>query len=582
MTNTRSIHSSATGKRRLPVKLLVGAVAGAVLLSGCSIQRINHAVEKASDQGKTAESYMEDMRNRKQLIDTRSSLRKMDRIWVDTTAQPMSNRSLGAPPTALDCKLTFNPKAPVTLAEFSRVVTNLCGLTVQVTSDATQMLNGTLTTNGQGGGAGAPPAANTLAMSNGELPNPTLGSTGGAIGPTGLYTASTSDSISGISWNNQPLGGLLDLVTARLGLGWKFKDGAATIFYLDTQVFQLYAIPGTTKMETNVKSGAEKGSGSSRGEQTGSFSSDGSSQETGITFETDIVRDIEKTLQTMITPGLGRISVSSSTGTVTVTDRPDVLRRVGEYLKAENKRITRQVLLNVKVLSVQLDDRDSAGLNLDAAYQLVNAQIGTTGGFTAASGGMTGMTGNVGIINESSRWNGTKLFIDALSMQGRVSTLSSPSVTTLNLKPAPILVGTQTTYLAEVSTTAIEGGGSSQQSLTPGTITTGFNMTLLPYLMEGSEMLLQYSVNLSALTGMKTAESGGNKIEMPEVDNRIFSQSVRLRSGETLVLSGFDQSVINGSKQGVGDPSFWMLGGRGDQSTKRDVIVVLITPIVTD
>src|SRR5690606_8429964 len=199
--------------------------------------------------------------------------------------------------------------------------------------------------------------------------------------------------------------------------------------------------------------------------------------------------------------------------------------------------------------------------------------------FTAATGGMNS---NIGIVKDSSRWNGTNLIIDALSSQGRVSTLSSPSVTTLNLKPAPILVGTQTTYLAEVSTTAIEGGGSSQQSLTPGTITTGFNMTLLPYLMDGPEMLLQYSVNLSSLTGMKTAESGGNKIEMPEVDNRILSQSVRLRSGETLVLSGFDQSMNNATKQGVGASNFWLLGGKGEGSKRRDVIVVLITPVVTD
>jgi len=220
-------------------------------------------------------------------------------------------------------------------------------------------------------------------------------------------------------------------------------------------------------------------------------------------------------------------------------------------------------------------------LNWDAVYESMKMKIGWGTDLPRIT---NGASGNVGIINSNSRFNGTSLFIEALSQQGRVSTLASPSVTTLNLRPAPILVGTQTTYLAEVSTTALGGTGSSAstQSLTPGTITTGFNMTLLPYLMEGPEMLLQYSINLSSLTGIKTAESGGNKIQMPEVDNRIFNQSVRLRSGETLVLSGFDQSVIDGSKDGVGDPNFWLLGGRGSQNSKRDVIVVLITPVVTD
>src|SRR5690606_27544026 len=103
-----------------------------------------------------------------------------------------------------------------------------------------------------------------------------------------------SDMISGISWVNKPLRGLLDLVTARLGLGWKFEDNTAVIYFTDTQIFQLYAIPGKTKMETTVKSGAQSSSGS--GESTSAFSSDGSSQETEVEFETDIMKDIKETL----------------------------------------------------------------------------------------------------------------------------------------------------------------------------------------------------------------------------------------------------------------------------------------------
>jgi len=386
--------------------------------------------------------------------------------------------------------------------------------------------------------------------------------------------------IRGISWVNKPVSGLLDIVTNRLGLGWKFEDNAATIYYTDTQVFHLYAISGKTKLETTVKSGTSGSSSGGGGDTTNSsFSSDGSVQETGISFESDIVADIEKTLNTMITPGLGRLSVSASTGTVAVTDRPDVLRRIKSYLGEENKRITRQVLLNVKVLSVQINDADSAGLNWNAVYQAVNYKLGLTTAFTSIA---NGASGSIGIVNTDSRWAGSDVLIDALSEQGRVSTVSSPSVTTLNMKPAPILVGTQTTYLAQVSTTQVEGGGSAQQALTPGVITTGFNMTLLPYLMPGSDMLLQYSINLSSLTGMKTAESGGNRIEMPEVDNRIFNQSVRLRSGQTLVLSGFDQTVHNAKKQGIGDARAWMLGGHGERGHSRDVLVVLITPVITD
>tara|TARA_R100001132_G_C3240208_1_gene71262 strand:+ start:74 stop:397 length:324 start_codon:yes stop_codon:yes gene_type:complete len=107
-------------------------------------------------------------------------------------------------------------------------------------------------------------------------------------------------------------------------------------------------------------------------------------------------------------------------------------------------------------------------------------------------------------------------------------------------------------------------------------------MTLLPYLMEGPDMLLQYSINLSSLTRLREVESGGQKIEIPEVANRIFSQRVRLRSGETLILSGFEQSNDDASKEGVGDSGFWLFGGQGSQNKTRDVIVILITPVVME
>src|SRR3546814_7230750 len=82
--------------------------------------------------------------------------------------------------------------------------------------------------------------------------------------------------ISGINWKDKPLSGLLNQVTARLGLGWKTQDNSVIIFYTDTRVFHLYAIPGDAKMTSTVKSGAD--SSDSGSQAAGSFSSEGSSQ----------------------------------------------------------------------------------------------------------------------------------------------------------------------------------------------------------------------------------------------------------------------------------------------------------------
>jgi len=98
--------------------------------------------------------------------------------------------------------------------------------------------------------------------------------------------------------------------------------------------------------------------------------------------------------------------------------------------------------------------------------------------------------------------------------------------------------------------------------------------------VPGTGLLLSDWTNRRALKQIGKVSRGDNTIEIPEVDNRIFSQMVKLRSGETLVLSGFEQSVDNGSKAGVGSASNWLMGGSLKRDNSKDVIVVLITPIV--
>lgn len=587
------------------LRVLSLGVAVSLALSGCAYDRIVDSVAKSKRQAEIAGNQARDLRERKDVLESRSTMRQMNGLYVDTTPVKVDSSTVGGSTSQLDCNITFNPKTPVTIAEFSRVVNNLCGLSVQLTPDAMAYMNGVrpgMLPGAAGAspvgspagalhpGAGAPPVGVPRPGQNlatGALPPPTLngqpmtGTSATAEVSNSVFTPAPNDTITGISWVNKPLRGLLDVVAARLGLGWKYEDNAVSMYYLDTQIFQLYSIPGRTAMKTQVKTGTSGGSstGSGGGGGSSNSSADGSTQTTDMMFDSDIMKDMEAALQGMVTPTIGKLTLSPSTGVVTVMDRPDALRRIKAFIASENKRITRQVLLNVKVLSVALNSTDALGLNWTAVYQTIGTKVGLTNAFAGVGGGAAGQ---VSVVNSSSQFNGSGVVVDALSMQGTVTTVTSPSITTLNMKPAPVLVGKQTTYLAAVSTTAIQGGGTSQQSLTPGTVTTGFNMTVLPYLMEGSEMLLQYNINMSALIDIKTFASGGNSIQMPEVDNRIFAQSVRLRSGETLILSGFDSSLDSATQSGVGDPGMWLLGGRGDGATNRNVIVVLITPIIMD
>lgn len=549
---------------RLSVALLLIS-----LTAGCEVMRVHRTVERVDTKAEEASKYFDDLRDPKRQGRPSDTIKFQDEPLIDL--KPIA--SLGGIPPHLDCAITFDKDMDV--MDFAQVVTRACSLAVRVTPDVID--GGSRQAQASGGaGPGPAPAANDM---SGLFP----GSSGSQSAGAAFGSSTRNTWLRGIKYQGR-LTGLLNQATAQLGLSWKYnaRDRSITVFYLDTRTFNFYAFASATDMQSVVQSGTTSAAGTGTGGSgSGSSSSgisgySGSSQSTTLSLKTSIADDIEQNVKTMLSP-VGRMALSRSTGIITVTDRPEVLEQIGTYLDAENENITKQVLLNVKVYSVTLTDRDSAGIDWNLVYKAANGNWDFNLANTFQDAANNSVSGQVGILDGS--FAGSTAVLKALSEQGRVSVVTSPSVTTLNLQPVPVQVARQTGYLASIQTTNTPDVGSST-SLTPGTVTSGFNMDLLPLVMPNNELLLRYSINISSLIRLRAESSGDNRIQVPEIDNRIFSQNVRMRSGETLVLSGFDQTSEQGTKAGTGSSWNFMLGGGATRDTTRDVIVVLITPII--
>ncbi|STK08216.1 Bundle-forming pilus B [Escherichia coli] len=68
-------------------------------------------------------------------------------------------------------------------------------------------------------------------------------------------------------------------------------------------------------------------------------------------------------------------------------------------------------------------------------------------------------------------------------------------------------------------------------------------------------------MSLSDKPVIENYESGGSKAQLPNVDLKTINQTVDLKSGQTVIISGFQQSGRRSGKQGVGTPGFFGLGG---------------------
>ena len=103
---------------------------------------------------------------------------------------------------------------------------------------------------------------------------------------------------------------------------------------------------------------------------------------------------------------------------------------------------------------------------------------------------------------------------------------------------------------------------------------------LLPRIIDQDNMLLMITLSISSKPTFQTFSSNGSSIQTADYDTKNLAPKVKLRSGQTLVLTGFEESNENATKSGTGDPGFFGLGGRQLRSSGHSVLVVLITPIV--
>lgn len=434
------------------------------------------------------------------------------------------------------------------------------------------------------GTPGAPggPVAAASSGAGGALsdlpPGLALGAADSAPVRTGR-TSFQSDPVSGairIAYANGTFKGLLDTAAARFGVSWKYADGVIQFFHTDARTFQIHAVPGDSSFTANVASGSSGAGGGGGGGGSGAAGSvsANNSQNTAVASKLSVYTSIESAIKVMLSPH-GKVLASPATGAITVVDTPDSLERIGAYIDNENKALARQIVLNVTVLSVSLNRGDEYGIDWKLVYGGIKRKYGINNAFPGLADNPVAFS--AGILGKS-KLAGSEVIIRALSEQGKVRRQTTASVVTLNNQPVPVQVARQTSYLQSSQTSIVAQVGTAS-SLVPGVVSSGFNMSILPHVLTNGTVMLQFSMDISTLRGLRRIDSGTSHIETPELDTRNFLQRVAMKSSETLVISGFEQTDENIDNRGVGTPNNLLLGGGVTANSNKEVIVILITPV---
>ena len=336
-------------------------------------------------------------------------------------------------------------------------------------------------------------------------------------------------------------------------------------------------------------------------------------------IQNDFWAELRASLVAIIGTSDGRqVVISPQSGVVLVRALPGELRGVEQYLRATRLAVERQVMLEAKIIDVELSDSYQSGINwaLLPNRRLAAGQIGSdtsistdsplsSRGLTAtpgislttagASAGAALLSGNpaAALFGLALQVQNFAALIQFLETQGKVQVLSSPRVATLNNQKAVLKVGTDEFFVTNIqsATTVATASGTSTGTPVP-TVTvqpffSGIVLDVTPQIDENNQIILHVHPSVSQVTTDNKDISLGaaGTLRLPLARSSISETDtiVRVTDGNIVALGGLmklDLRDNRGGLPGTGDNAIGnFLRNTGTQVVKKEM-VILIKPTI--
>jgi type IVB pilus formation R64 PilN family outer membrane protein len=392
-----------------------------------------------------------------------------------------------------------------------------------------------------------------------------------------------------------PLESVLDGVGAAAGgLSWEYNNGRITFFRYITKTFTLGLPTGELSAQINVGVANQMQTGVTGGTSATSTGASSSTFATSFTSSLNAWGDTLSAIKDSILSSQGKVVASRTAGTITVTDGRRQVDHVERFVEDQNKVYSRQVAVHIEVISLDTKELSEFGVNWTAVLSKLNAQgnnvvfsLASPTGITNTNAGAAGVK-IVKQINGQSDWSTSQALVSALSTVGRISQRHSFESIALNRRVTPIASIRNTAYIAQTTpATAVAGATTGGiPGLTPGTVSYGFGLIMIPTITTRNALVLDFGVLRSDLIGLVTQTSGTGSnqqsIELPDLVAQQMMQSIYLNTGDTLIISGLEQDTHQYDKRTLNRDGSPGLGGMFSGKAERQSLIVMITPVVAN
>ncbi|MDD4879551.1 MAG: secretin N-terminal domain-containing protein [Candidatus Omnitrophica bacterium] len=275
-------------------------------------------------------------------------------------------------------------------------------------------------------------------------------------------------------------------------------------------------------------------------------------------------------IQDMITKGLGSARFDERSNTLVVTDLPGKVEDIEKVINAFDEK-TRQVLIDAKIVQVELNDKLTTGINWQTIFEKISIDQTLTANLT--SGGTL-------TISTGSGKNTFDSVIQALQTVGNTKIVSSPRITAVDGQEAKIMIATQEAYITATTTTPAAGAVTTAESV--NFVPVGIQLYVTPFVNKEGYVTMKIRPVVSSVTSrIKTTASPDG---VPIVKSSEAETSIVVRDGVTIVMGGLMEDTKKRTVNKLpflGDIPFFGAAFRNvSDETKKTELVIFLTPTI--
>ncbi|MBC8317680.1 MAG: type II and III secretion system protein [Desulfobulbaceae bacterium] len=278
---------------------------------------------------------------------------------------------------------------------------------------------------------------------------------------------------------------------------------------------------------------------------------------------------------------LGQVTYDRPLGIITVTAPRGVLERTDSYFINLKKELYRQVMIEAKIVEVELTENNRTGINWDSLLSMADfnfhLDFQKLNPYLIADKAITEEKRFLTLDDKN-----FTLLLDLIEDQGHTEILANPKITVMNGQPALINVGESIQYVSEIIQTVSDNG---TVTVTPTTaqVFSGLGLGVIANIVD-DEVILNLTPIESEVTDWNEEIIGGNTLTLPTVSVREMNTQVRVKSNDILVIGGLISSIKDYEESGIKGLRKLAFGSKmfkqdGVDSRKRE-LVIMLRPVI--